>query len=327
MTIQSYLRMFANLKRAPNTIFSDLTRRKAPHKPILLLAVLDLVQESVINSPIIDVTGDLVELNERFNSYWRRVAPLGHSSSIAFPFSRLNSEPFWTLLGANGQIVNVVQVNITNITQLRRHAVAAKIDDSLFALMCERNSRLALRQVLLETHFSEDGQAALLAQAEENEKVFKFSQSLFSAVYQPMAREAVENGDNSQRETRDQGFRRAIVKAYDHRCALCGVRIVTPEGYTAVEAAHIIPWRESQNDDIRNGMALCKLCHWAFDWGMMGVNKDYRIVHSNQITVAPNVPGLLHSLAGREIIPPADRALWPAQENLEYHRRKHRLRG
>jgi len=35
----------------------------------------------------------------------------------------------------------------------------------------------------------------------------------------------------------------------------------------------LIPWSRSKNDDIRNGMALCKLCHWAFDEGMMGVRQ------------------------------------------------------
>lgn len=67
--------------------------------------------------------------------------------------------------------------------------------------------------------------------------------------------------DEYKAVARDQGFRRAIVLHYDHRCALCGTRIVTSEGHTVVDAAHIIPWSESRNDDIRNEMALCKLCH------------------------------------------------------------------
>jgi putative restriction endonuclease len=42
---------------------------KTPHKPILLLALLDLVTRCVITSPFIAVTGDLMELNELFNLY------------------------------------------------------------------------------------------------------------------------------------------------------------------------------------------------------------------------------------------------------------------
>ncbi|HXE95098.1 MAG TPA: hypothetical protein VN642_01730 [Dongiaceae bacterium] len=30
-----------------------------------------------------------MELNELFDLYWRRIIPLGQTSSIAFPFSRL----------------------------------------------------------------------------------------------------------------------------------------------------------------------------------------------------------------------------------------------
>jgi putative restriction endonuclease len=38
-----YLQMFAKLRRAPNSVFTVATRNRAPHKPILILALLDLV--------------------------------------------------------------------------------------------------------------------------------------------------------------------------------------------------------------------------------------------------------------------------------------------
>ena len=52
---------------------------------------------------LIAVSGDLVELNELFNLYWRRIIPLGQTSSIAFPFSRLDREPFWELVPQSGK--------------------------------------------------------------------------------------------------------------------------------------------------------------------------------------------------------------------------------
>ena len=93
--LKTFIQQFATLKRAPNAVFTESTKRKAPHKPILLLAVLDLVHRGSITSPFIAVTGDLVELTELFNLYWRRIMPLGQTSSIAYPFSRLDREPFW----------------------------------------------------------------------------------------------------------------------------------------------------------------------------------------------------------------------------------------
>lgn len=324
MSIKTYLDMFARLNRANNKIFSEITRRKAPHKPILLLAVIDLIEQGVFSSPVIDVTGDLVELNELFNSYWRRVAPPGHTSSIAFPFARLNSEPFWTLVACDGSTADACRLNITSVNQLRKHACAARIDEGLFALLLDAANRQAFRQVLLEAHFSPEGQQALAEQIAINNEAFDYSQKLYAGARQSMVAETVET-ENYKPVSRDQGFRRAVVSAYDHRCALCGLRIITPEGHTAVDAAHIVPWHESRNDDIRNGMALCKLCHWAFDKGMLGVAPDYRIIASPQIGVTPNVPGLLQTLPGREILSPPEKCLWPAQEYLAEHRKRFRL--
>ena len=96
------LKLFSSLSRAPGAVWTETTKRKAPHKPLLLLALLDLVHRGVITSPFIAVTGDLVELNELFNLYWRRIIPLSQTSSIAFPFSRLDREPFCELVPLPG---------------------------------------------------------------------------------------------------------------------------------------------------------------------------------------------------------------------------------
>jgi putative restriction endonuclease len=324
LPLEQYLRLFASLKRAPGSIWTEATLKRAPHKPILLLAVIDLVSRGVFDSPVLSVTDDLVEANELFNDYWRRVAPLGHSSSIAFPFSRLHNEPFWELISATGEPVVVGQLNIKNVTQLRQHAVAGQLDNELFQYMQAADSREALRSTLLRTHFSPAAQGALSEQIAINDEAYTYSQALYEKAHQPLVREVVE-AEQYKPLVRDQGFRRVVVSAYDHRCALCGLRIITPEGHTAVDAAHIVPWSKSHNDDVRNGMALCKLCHWAFDRGMVGVTREYNVITARQIGVDPNVPGVLQTMAGRGVLPPVDRELWPAQEFLGWHRKEFRL--
>lgn len=69
MNLTASLKLFSSLSRAPGATWTEATKRKAPHKPLLLLAVLDLVQRGVITTPFIAVTADLVELNELFNLY------------------------------------------------------------------------------------------------------------------------------------------------------------------------------------------------------------------------------------------------------------------
>jgi len=320
-----FINQFAGLNRAPGQVWGDSTRNRAPHKPFLLLAVLDLVARGVIISPFIAVTGDLVELNELFNLYWWRVIPLGQSSSIAFPFSRLHNETFWELVPLPEREITPASLNnISSVSQLRTLALGARMDAELFAYMQQPESRNALREALLRSCFSEQARAALEEQAVINAEAFSYSIELEQKAHLPLVKETLEE-DSYKPAVRDQGFRRIVVSTYDHRCALCGVRIITPEGHTVVDAAHIIPWSKSRNDDLRNGMALCKICHWAFDEGMMGVSDNYDVITSRQIAANPNVPGFLLTLSGRSIIAPEDRDVWPAQQYLAEHRREWRL--
>ncbi len=325
MNVVTSLKLFSSLSRAPGAVWTEATKRKAPHKPLLLLAVLDLVHRGVITTPFIAVSGDLVELNELFNLYWRRIIPLGQTSSIAFPFSRLDREPFWELVPQPDKVITDAVINNTSsVSYLRKYALGAKLDNGLFRVIQSGEGREALREALLLSCFSSEAAGQLREQSVINREAFDYSRVLEEQAHLPLVKEIVES-DNYRAAARDQGFRRSVVKAYDHRCALCGVRIITPEQHTVVDAAHIVPWSKSQNDDIRNGLALCKLCHWAFDEGMMGVSDSYAVITSRQIAADPNVPGFLLTLSGRGIIPPADRDLWPARDYLAEHRKEWRL--
>ncbi len=77
MTLDHYCTLFSKLTRAPGKMWSEVTRNRAPHKPLLLLAVMDLVARGIISSRFISITGmQLVELNELFTDYWRSIVPV-----------------------------------------------------------------------------------------------------------------------------------------------------------------------------------------------------------------------------------------------------------
>ncbi len=129
-------------------------------------------------------------------------------------------------------------------------------------------------------------------------------------------------GQKEEKKIRDQGFRKAIVTLYEHRCAMCGIRMLTPEGHTVVEAAHVVPWSESYDDRPSNGMALCKLCHWSFDEGLMSVGEKYEVKVSKRVNLENNFPGHMLTLSDRSIFKPDEEKFWPGQENLDWHRGK-----
>jgi putative restriction endonuclease len=89
---------------------------------------------------------------------------------------------------------------------------------------------------------------------------------------------------------------------------------------TEDSAAHIIPWSVSHDDDLHNGMALCRLCHWAFDQGLLCVSTKYLMLLSGELRIAQNMAGYLLTLEKRSIIGPGQSELWPRRESLLWHR-------
>lgn len=104
--------------------------------------------------------------------------------------------------------------------------------------------------------------------------------------------------------------------------ALCGIRILTVEGHTAVDAAHIVPWSQSRDDRPANGIALCRLCHWAFDEGLLGVTAQYAVLTSPQLAAGTNLPAHLGTLNGRGMIRPPEERHSPDLEALAWHRHR-----
>ena len=50
--------------------------------------------------------------------------------------------------------------------------------------------------------------------------------------------------------------------------------------------------------------------------------KAYEVLVSKKIQVEQNLPGHILTLRDRHIFTPENRIYWPAQENLDFHRRK-----
>lgn len=68
-------------------------------------------------------------------------------------------------------------------------------------------------------------------------------------------------------------FRGLVMQAYGTRCSICMLR-----HSTLLDAAHIIPDADPGGvAAVRNGIALCKIHHAAYDSGIIGISPDYKI--------------------------------------------------
>lgn len=122
----------------------------------------------------------------------------------------------------------------------------------------------------------------------------------------------------SRRRARDSAFTKVVKEAYNESCAVCGSSRETPDGTPEVEAAHLYPRGKGGSDDVRNGIALCKLHHWAFDSGWLAFTDDHEILVRN----APRRDGYqeFERLEGSRLELPDEQRVWPHPMFLRHRR-------
>lgn len=159
--LDKYLKSFSRLRTDKNRKrWSALTTHQAPHKPFLLLSIMDLIVQKTITKNFIRPSFELVET---FNGYWNSIMPLGSKTSMAYPFPRLKTDGFWRLI-PNPGYENQININFSSMTKLREICAGARMDEELFQMMCNPETREQLRAALIETYFALEIRTKVLEQ-------------------------------------------------------------------------------------------------------------------------------------------------------------------
>lgn len=125
-----------------------------------------------------------------------------------------------------------------------------------------------------------------------------------------------------------RGFRLAVIEAYNYKCAVCGLKLKSPDSISwEIQAAHIVPNGFLGRDDVWNGIAMCRLHHWSFDVGWFTVGDDYRVEVSPVATRLPDgfaklgaYDVLEHLTLARKISLPQQHQLVPHRRAIAWHR-------
>ena len=97
VVLEKYLKAFAGLKKHQSKDFGP-----APHKPILLLAMLDGIENGDIKDNLIPLSAELIVT---FHEYWKLLAdPRRPAPKIEFPFRYLYQEGFWHFVVQNEMV-------------------------------------------------------------------------------------------------------------------------------------------------------------------------------------------------------------------------------
>lgn len=147
--------------------------------------------------------------------------------------------------------------------------------------------------------------------------------------YNPISSQKRTKKTTQNTSIRQRGFRQAVIQSYDFKCSICGLKIQSPKSvYWEVEAAHIVPHSSNGKDDIWNGVALCRLHHWAFDVGWFSLTNEFKIIVSSGYYKMPDEFGRTgnyeffknHLVPQKSIFLPTNEALYPHKHALEWHR-------
>lgn len=276
----------------------------APHKPLLLLVILELAEQGLLPEDILPLSP---ELAFRFFTFWNVVAHRRtQPPDVRLPFHYLKSDGFWAALDENGK--PSPDKRLTRYAALDRDFVAFAKDSTL---------RDKARRILIEKYFQPAERLALytlvgLPTIGNKERI---AETINTAVYY------------ARQQGREARFRLTVVAAYDYTCALTGYRLTTITAGSIVDAAHIHQFADSRDNDSQNGLALSKNAHWLFDQGLWTVSDNYTVlVAIGQFAEQSPDQKALRDYHGQKIRLPKDPALRPNPIHFAWHR-KNKFQG
>lgn len=303
--LDRYLRAFRelNVNRAGG--------RASPHKPCMLLALLGLADAGHLDRNEIRFTPALLE---RYARFFNTVSGPSDHANPYFPFFHLQGDGFWHLESLPGRegVVQAMRSARSN-SNIADNIAYAHLDPELHALMMDERARAALREELIVAWFGDRRMPLDRVLQEE-----RGSDRYETALRHGAASTELPARESPPEPVRSAAFRRIVNEIYDYRCAASGWRIILPDSRVMVEAAHLIPFSESHDDDPRNGIALVPSFHWALDANIIAPGPDYQWHVSKALDdrVADNQP--LLALAGKSLMLPKEKALWPKKAALEW---------
>jgi putative restriction endonuclease len=301
----------------------DYKHGGAPHKPILLLAVMELVEHGLISTNKIPITGELLLA---FRAIWAKLVITLHMPNFALPFYHMKSEPFWKLITYEGKSIPLTSSNsIRSLSGLRESVAYALLDEAYFRAFADPVQREQIRNEMLAVYFPNTRQ---LYQTNTSESFLAdYGQPQLeepAAVYETKTLALLTTLKKEEREEetvlRGAVFKRMVPEKYLYRCAITGMQAMsTNKNIQLVDAFHIVPISQLGIDHISNGICLSPTLHRAIDRGLIAISDDYRVLVSPHLHETAG-PYALAPLAGKRLLLPEQARHHPDPAFLRQHR-------
>lgn len=267
---------------------------RAPHKPLLLLYVLGLLQRSGSNTPVAftDVELPLNELLTEFGPPRR--------TSAGYPFHHLTTDGLWvvrTRAGDGSPGANLGALRSSGATGALHPAFAA-------ALLADPELLKRIAHRLLDANFP----ATL-------------HEDIAEQVGLDLTGEIAGRATSTRaKNRRSREFRDQILLAYEMRCAMCGWDARLGSVAVGLEAAHVRWFNIGGPDEPANGLCLCSLHHKLLDTGVLGLTPEHTLaVSAHFVGGGALAQEFVFSLLGKEIAEPMTGFPAVADAHISWH--------
>lgn len=292
---------------------------KAPHKPILLLCLIKLIEDGEIVENKFPISPTLIFY---FRSIWNELV---HSDQwkpkIFLPFFHLsNDKKVWELILENGVDINLTsKYSPRSLGSLVESVSFGRLHDSLIPYFFESNLRSELKTKLIQFYFPS---VKIIVSTRYKEESRAYYNRIEREIFTPNINEIEYGFDENDSVARSSLFKSKIPSIYNNTCAISRLSITTSSNVSMIDACHIEPWSINYNDTIVNGIALTPTIHRAFDKHLITIDRDYRVVVSDDFIESGYSAFGIKKLHGSKILLPESRDFYPSQELLETHRQK-----
>ena len=259
-------------------------------KPLLLLLLVSRIENDRVEENRFQFDDIEKKLDLLIREHGGRPTPSG--SRPEQPFYHLRSSPFWVLKTPREYAPGTTAL----ISDLRRPESYGAFQPKVFRLL---RSSSEVRARVVDSILNE-----------------WWPETLHGDIREDLG---LDRLDIRRRAQRDRQFTIDVMENFRYSCAFCGFHAVLNRVATGIDAAHV-HWHSLHGpDDVENGIALCKLHHWAFDKGILGIDDESRICIAGAFSAQQDGGLPLESLVNRSFaVQPRNRPI--AKRFLDWHR-------
>ena len=263
------------------------------HKPLLLLlTIADVIQVKSNEFKFKEIEEHLKLLLGKYG--------LKNTKSLKpeYPFIYLGSSPtLWKC-----SIDKSMLKNPNSVTRAEAMDAVAKFEDNFYSYLQNIQQAKALVWQLLNEFWPEAYHEDLLRDL-----------GLDGLLNETIAHEV-------QKQRRGRLFVEEVLDSYERQCAICNQSIRLGDALIGIDACHVKPIQHFGDDHVTNGIALCKIHHWALDRGAITISENRDLMISPKLN-GTRIVEYFHEFANKQIFLPRNSSFHLNEENVSYHRK------